>query len=437
MRAALSALTTRGRSLLAAAVSAAGCAVLLGEKDLLRVACFLACLPLLAAVATVRTRLLLRCTRQVVPARVPVGTSAQVVLALENVSPLPSGLLLLEDGLTHGLGGRHRFVLDHLRPGRPREVRYHVRSDLRGRFRVGPLQLRMTDPFGLVALSRAFTVTDWLVVVPEVQRLDGAPTGGAWHAGETNRSTGLVAARGEDEAGTREYRRGDDLRRVHWRSTARAGTLMVRREEPPQHHTATLLLDCRRRAHEGLGAGSSLEWAVSAVASIGTHLGRLGYALRLVTDDGPTRPGLNLAEGAVLLDHLAEVELSPHHGMERASGALRTVMDARGPVIAILGAVDLADAHALAAIRPAAGAGLAVLVDTASWLSGAEPAERARTERARTDQAAPRDLLTQAGWRVVPAGRDARLAEVWSQACSGTVAAPAAANRDTSAGAGP
>ena len=67
---------------------------------------------------------------------------------------------------------------------------------------------------------------------------------------------------GAEDAATREYRYGDDLRKVHWRSTARVGELMVRREEQPVHSRATVLLDGRRGAHRGSGPGSSFEYAV-------------------------------------------------------------------------------------------------------------------------------------------------------------------------------
>ena len=84
----------------------------------------------------------------------------------------------------------------------------------------------------------------------------------------------------------RAYRDGDDMRRVHWRATAHHGELMVRREEQPWQSRATLLLDTRTGAHAGQDPDSSLEYAVSAAASIGVHLADRGYAVRLVTDEG-------------------------------------------------------------------------------------------------------------------------------------------------------
>ena len=111
------------------------------------------------------------------------------------------------------------------------------------------------------------------------------PLAGEWTGSGESRSRSLASA-GEDDAGTREYRQGDDLRRVHWRSTARLGQLMVRREEQPWQARCTVLLDTRSTAHGGEGPGSSFEWAVSAAASVAVHLVRHGYFVRLVTDTG-------------------------------------------------------------------------------------------------------------------------------------------------------
>jgi uncharacterized protein (DUF58 family) len=94
-----------------------------------------------------------------------------------------------------------------------------------------------------------------------------------------------------EDVTTREYRRGDDLRRVHWRSTARTGELMVRREEQPWQSRATVVLDSRRTAHRGTGAASSLEWLVAAAASVAVHLTHAGFAVgSSPTDRSPTRP---------------------------------------------------------------------------------------------------------------------------------------------------
>ena len=410
MRAALSGLTTRGRCLLAAGAAAALCGIALGERDLLRVAVFLAALPLVAAAVVARTRFRLSCSRSLAPARVPAGQPAEVRLQLENVSFLPTGLLLLEDEVPYTLGGRPRFTVDRIGPSQHRTVRYPVRSDARGRYKIGPLRLRLADPFGLVELTRSFTTVDQLTVVPAVQALPAVRLGGAWESGGESVSRS-VAIRGDDDAATREYRNGDDLRKVHWRSTARVGKLMVRREERPWQSRATLLLDTRSVGHRGDGPGSSFEWAVSAVASVGVHAARRGFSVRMITDTGVVAGGGDIADEGVLLDHLAEVTLSRNPGMEAAAGPLRGT-EGLGTLIAVLGLLDAEQAALLASTRSPTDVSVAVLVDSSGWV-GLSPRAQAEAEAA-YDAAV--EILMRAGWRVLRARHGDTLPQLWPSA---------------------
>jgi uncharacterized protein (DUF58 family) len=120
----LSGLTTRGRCLLASGVALGLFALLLGQRDLLRTAVFLVALPLAASWLVSRTRYRLSCERSLEPARVEAGTTSTVRLRLDNISRLPSGVLLMEDALPYSLGGRPRFVLDKIEPHGVREVSY-------------------------------------------------------------------------------------------------------------------------------------------------------------------------------------------------------------------------------------------------------------------------------------------------------------------------
>src|SRR5262249_52492447 len=143
-------------------------ALVLGEKDLLRVAILLTVLPLLAAAYVGRTRYRLACGRSLEPHRAQVGANARVVLRLQNLSRLPTGTMLLEDRLPYALGSRPRLVLERLGTHQASSVAYTVRADVRGRYEVGPLVVRLTDPFGLCELVRAFPSVDRLTVVPQV-----------------------------------------------------------------------------------------------------------------------------------------------------------------------------------------------------------------------------------------------------------------------------
>jgi uncharacterized protein (DUF58 family) len=243
--------------------------------------------------------------------------------------------------------------------------------------------------------------------VPATQPLPSVRLGGAWDSGGESVSR-TVAIRGDDDAATREYRHGDDLRKVHWRSTARVGRLMVRREERPWQSRATLLLDTRSQAHRGDGPGSSFEWAVSAVASIGMHAARQGYAVHLLTDSGPAVAGANIGDEGVLLDYLAEVTNSRHSGLDPAVSALRGV-EGIGTLIAVLGMLDPAQAATLAAARTPSDTSVVILIDTSSWMT---LAPRARSEADAAYDAAA-EILTRGGWRVVPARHSALLPRLW------------------------
>lgn len=406
-RAALAGLTTRGRCLLSAGAVLVGCAVLLGQRDLLRAGLFLVALPLVAVAVVARTRYRLSCTRRLDPSRVEAGRTATVRLHLENVSRLPSGVLLMEDALPYALGGRPRFVLDKVEPQGARDVSYPVRSEVRGRFEIGPLSVRLTDPFGLCELSRSFAAADDLVVTPVVTALPAVRLGGDW-AGGGESTAHAVATSGTDDVATREYRHGDDLRRVHWRSTARTGELMVRREEQPFQSRATLLLDARASAHRGDGPASSFEWAVNATASAAVALSRAGFALSLVRETGEQLGprGVPLSEG-LLLEALATVTTARATGLAGAVEVLRR--GTGGVLIAVLGDLATDDAERLARLRSGAVGCVAVLLDTGTWSVGRTDARMAASARMQ----ASATLLLGAGWRVLPVRHGTTLPSVW------------------------
>jgi uncharacterized protein (DUF58 family) len=401
------ALTSRGRSFLASGLAALLMAFLLGENDLFRIGVLVTALPLLAAMVVARTRYRLSCARRLDPARAEVGGEATVTLRLENVTRLPTGLLLIEDTVPYALGVRPRFVLDRVEARGVREIDYRVRSDLRGRYTIGPLSVRIADPFGLVELARAFTISDTLVVTPQVVALPHVRLSGEWTGGGDSR-TRSVAAAGDDDVAPREYRQGDDLRRVHWRSTARHGELMVRREEQQWQSRGALLLDTRRYAHRGDGPRSSFEVAVSAAASIGVHLSREGLGLRLVTDQGAehlTDSGLSWS----LLDTLSMVRSSSARSLEMGVSALRQG-GGDGLIVAVVGALDPEEARELARLRHSGITGVAVLLDVDTW-EGEAPGSAENLRAVET-------VLAGYGWRIVRLPAGVSIASVWPDAAS-------------------
>ena len=198
-----------------------------------------------------------------------------------------------------------------------RAIDYAVRSDLRGRYQLGPLGVRLHDPFGLANRNAVLEGTADLVVLPAVHPLSSIRP-----AQRRRRSEGeqahLIALHGEDDVTIREYRDGDDLRRMHWPATARTGELMVRREERPAQRRAVVLLDPRPSAHRGTGPRSSFEWAVTAAASVAVHLSDSGYAVHLVcAETVETSRAAETMTADEILDVLAVADDARRHGRER------------------------------------------------------------------------------------------------------------------------
>ncbi|MFD7137722.1 DUF58 domain-containing protein [Streptomyces sp. NPDC059894] len=418
-RTALAGLTTRGRSFLAAGIAAAVCAYVLGQPDLLRVGLLLAALPLVCAAVVYRTRYRVSGSRRLSPARVPAGSEARVHLRMDNVSRLPTGLLMLQDQVPYVLGPRPRFVLDRVEPGGRREVSYRVRSDLRGRYPLGPLQLRLNDPFGMCELTRSFSTYDTLTVTPCVEPLPPVRLGGEAKGYGDGRQRSLALA-GEDDVIPRGYRYGDDLRRVHWRSTARYGELMVRREEQPQRARCTVLLDTRALAFRGAGPDSGFEWAVSAAASVLVHMLERGFSVRLLTDTGDSVPGegadgfAGASQGSadaagLMMDTLAVIDHSDGTGLSPAYDVLRGGNE--GLLVAFLGDLDEEQAAVAARMRRRSGGAVAFLLDGEGWgrepNAGSDPMNRTQ-ERLR--------MLREAGWTALSVPRGASLGELWRRA---------------------
>jgi uncharacterized protein (DUF58 family) len=414
LRTALSGLTTRGRCFLAAGAASTGCGLLLGELDLVRIGVLLLILPVVAAAVVARTRYRLACGRFLDSPRLAAGGSATVTLRLDNVGRMRTSVLLLEDEVPQRLGAGTRFVLDRIEAGGRRELSYRVRGNLRGRYQVGPLTVRLSDPFGLCELNRSFRDRDELIVSPAIESLPRLRRTGAALMPDGQSRT--AAASGDDDAATRAYRHGDDLRRVHWRSTARAGELMVRREEAPRSSRATVLLDTREGSWAGEGPTSSFEWAVSAAASVASALGRSGFAPRLVLGTGEEKSG-TAAAFSPLLDELAVVMPTDSPSLSAALARLRTG-PAAGLTVAVLGQLSTSDAALVARARPASSTGIAVLVDTLTWAgSPAGYAARRPHQAGEADpsatRAAVRASLWRAGWLVAEARYGDTLAGVW------------------------
>ena len=202
----------------------------------------------------------------------------------------------------------------------------------------------------------------------------------------------------------RPYQEGDDLRRIHWASVARTGTLMIRQDETARRANALVFLDSRQQAL-GQTHAPAFERAVSAAASIGVLLARAGFTLRLATADTPsaTLSEERFLEALAGVEHTTSRTIAPSLTNLRASASPDTTL--------ILVAAPPAPKELTALMRAGAGFGpkLAVLVYPID--PSALPPERGAQLEGRASQA--RHAMARGGWDCLVLPPSARLAERW------------------------
>lgn len=403
LREALSSMTTRGRALLAGGAAAFASGAALGEADLLRIGLIVALLPPIAAIWIAAKPARLSATRELSSTRLHAGQRGTAALEIVNLNLTSTPPLLIEDRLPWALGTQPRFAIGAARPRRASRWQYPIGSDQRGRYRIGPLDALIRDPLGLIEIRRRFDLITEVTVVPTVEQLPSVELRGDW-SGSGEQRPHPQASGSPADVTVRDYRQGDELRRVHWPSTARTGRLIVRAEEQPWHSRCTLLVDNRAAAHAGHGAESSLERAISVAASIALHLTERGFQVRVATAHGAKAAGAGheAAEdhdpGAVL-DRLAVLGPTSSPRLD-ASWADDTV--AEGMLIAIMGRLDDLDLAMLEKLHHQGNTTLAITLDTATWQQPGSP-----------ESSAP--ALRRRGWRAVSLQRGAPLGPRWQE----------------------
>ncbi len=325
-------------------------------------------------------------SRTLHPPRVTVGESAIGVVAVTNTNRTRIGKQTVEDNLGDA---SIRMELPSLAPGETFEQLYTVPAERRGLFSVGPVRVTREDPLGLFRRDQGQGSTEELWVRPRTHRLATISSGFARDLEGQTRDT--------DPRGSaafhaiREFQLGDDLRHVHWRTTAKRGELMVRQFVDTRRSSEVILLDTREQSYT-VGA---FESAIEIAGSIN---------LAAYADRRPCRlliPGQNdsvLSEKIETLDRLALVE--PLSSLTTAElFAPVPIASRNASALIIVSGVD-DPAELIAAARAAFRTGLIVIVTV---LHGSEP-----------------ETSTIGGCRVIVTPSAERLVGVWAETVART-----------------
>jgi uncharacterized protein (DUF58 family) len=324
-------------------------------------------------------------SRDVAPVRVTRGDPAVGVVSATNTGRWRSRPVRAADRID---GEPVTVDLPRLAPHAAHTASYLLPTRRRGEVGVGPLQITASDPFGLFRVVRSYGGARTLLVAPRTVALDPLPSGNAANvegpASQTAPS-GTVTFHA-----LREYVFGDDLRHIHWRTTARTNTLMVRQLVDSSLPRTTVLLDTRERAYPG---EEEFELAVDIAASVALAAARAGFPVTVVD---PVRQVFaadgGRADAGGLLERLALVTRTGSGDLAATAGALRPGPGG-GSLTVVTSGIGAAELDEVAAARGRfdrvvlvrTGVGLAALPETlagngidAADLAGFAAAWRAR-----------------------------------------------------------
>jgi len=292
----------------------------------------LASLLLISFILTATNLLWLQVERHVATHRSQVGKVFEETITIINRGPL---LKLWLEAQDHSTLPNHRAgrVISSLGPRRRRTWAVRTYCTRRGRFTLGPLTLRSGDPFGFFSAKRKVSAVSHVVVYPATVDIPSfqLPFGELPGGGAMRRRTHYVT---DNVAGIRDWVYGDSFNRIHWKSTARTGRLMVKEFELDPATDVWIYLDMDAGVHVGAPwadaaqersgpavlwseksklelAPTTEEYAVTAAASLARHLLAQGRAVGMVAY-GQSREVIQTDRGerqlAKMLETLAVLE---------------------------------------------------------------------------------------------------------------------------------
>lgn len=285
-------------------------------------------------------RLRLEVRRKIQPPKVHAGTASRVDLSLTNRGTRRSPVLTVHDSVssTHGA----RLNVAPLRAEANARAAYRLPTAKRGIVQVGPLNVEIADPLGLARTRLVAAGVSELLVFPTVYDVVPLPQSDSIDPYASAFQTLALGRSGEDFHALRRFDQGDDLRRVHWPSTARHDELMVRQDERPSLGRVTIAIDNR----SGSMNEDQLDLAVTIAGSIALAAQRQEDLVRVTTSaGGAPRFAVSNADVEGILSMLAVLELSNEPAVSAFSNA--QTPDAGGAIVFITTEPDLAESPAI------------------------------------------------------------------------------------------
>jgi len=303
------------------------------------------------------------------------GDSVAIELELKNPARFPAlqirGLEICP--LAPAADRTQNFFVPSLSARSALTLNYETTCVRRGWFEFPPVQLSTRAPFGFFSARREVSTPTGTLVFPEYREIEQLTLFDRMPAVESARPR---LGSGGEFVGVREYRPGDSRRHIHWRSTARAGRLVVKEFAEETQPGLTIALDLRSISVIGVDENTSLELAIKIAATLASYAQRRGLPVTLATNSRtwPAPPGPLSWWG--MMNYLARVQGEGEESFAECLRGLRATQF----VAALLPFPDEAAIAPLIELQRQGIGVLAVIIDPAPFL----PLEWGGTRRAQT-----------------------------------------------------
>lgn len=278
------------------------------------------------------------------PSRLWPDERVEVELRLENTSLIPKCLLRVDEELPPGLEGDPRDPPGAVVPilwGDPAVHRYPITARKRGRYELPGVVTTALDTFALYHAKSQQGPSNEVVVYPRRVPLQAHGLHGPSFDGVVKRRRPVAS--GTDFRGTREYLPGDDLRRVHWRSTARRNKPIVLEFDEPATLDMVMVLDRDPGPIYGVPGDDTFETGVTLAASLVEHELDHGNAVALILDQadaGEIRLTRERHDLLRFFERLALTEPDPETDFPDLSRRVASAAPAQAILLLISGRLD-------------------------------------------------------------------------------------------------
>jgi len=238
--------------------------------------------------------------------------------------------LMLRDRLPFSSGAAEALIMiEKLAPYEALDVDYQVVMARRGIYPDNKLYIEAIDPLGILRMRHNALSAQSVTVYPAPVPLT-IPAANAGYSRRAGDNLSKLAPEGRETfAGLRDYHQGDDLKRIHWKATARMGKLFVKEFEREAVPTAIILLDARSTCSTGFKVEGALDDAITAAASLAVSLlkGRTRLSFQINSEGSDEVLPINRHHFYNILAELAALKCRP--GKPLSEALARSILESK------------------------------------------------------------------------------------------------------------